>query len=79
MFNGHKGDGDPVGELLEGDNGEGDHENGDEDRITNKGQYAVLKGESHGEGEPNFFVSTISLLGIAFTRNTINNKHNFFH
>ena len=79
MFNGHKGDGDPVSELLEGDNGEGDHENGEEDRRAGKGQYAVLKGEPHGEGEPNFCVFAISLLGTAFTTNTKNNKLNFFH
>ena len=66
MFNGHKG----VGELLEGDNGKGDHENGEEDHIAGKGQYAVLKGESHGEGEPNFFVYYFPF------RHCIHNKHN---
>ena len=79
MFNGHKGDGDPESELSKGDNGESDHENGEGDRITGKGLHPVLKGEPLGEGEPDFFVSLISVLGTAFTTNTKNNKHNFFH
>ena len=70
MFNGHKGDGDPVGELLKGDNGEGDRENGEEDRIVGEGQYAVLKGEPYGEGEPNFFC----VCYFPF-RHCIHNKH----
>ena len=74
LFNGYKGDGDPEGELPEGDNGEGDCENGKEDRIASKGQRPVLKGEPLGEGEPNLFVSFISILGSAFTTNTKNNK-----
>ena len=37
LFNGHKGDGRPKGELLEGDNGKGDRENGEGDRIASKG------------------------------------------
>ena len=79
MFNGHKGDGDLEGVLPEGDNGEGDHKNGEGDCIANKGQRPVLKGELLGKGEPDFFMSPISVLGIAFTTNTKNNKHNFFH
>ena len=79
MFNGHKGDGDLEGELPEGDNGKGDCENGEGNRITGKGQRLVLKGEPLGKGEPNFFVSPISVLGTAVTTNTKNNKHNFFH
>ena len=69
MFNGHKGGGDP----------EGDHENGEGDSIASKGQRSVLKGEPLDEGEPDFFESPISILSIAFTTNTKNNKHNFFH
>ena len=76
MFNGHKGDGDPKSELLEGDNGKGDRENGERDHIVGKGQRLVLKGVPLGEGEPDFFVSPISVLGTTFTKN---NKHNFFH
>ena len=72
MFNGHKGDGDPKGELP-GDNGEGDHENGKGDCIVGKGQCPVLKGESLGEEEPDLFVSSISFLGSAFPTNTKNN------
>ena len=79
MFNGHKGDGDSEGELAEGDNGKGDCENGEGNRIVGKGQRVVLKGEWPGEGEPDFFVSPISLVGTAFTINTKCNKHNFFH
>ena len=56
MFNGHKSDGDPEGELP-GDNGEGDHENGKGDRTVAKGQCPVLKGEPLGEEEPDLFVS----------------------
>ena len=78
MFNGHKGDGDPESELSKGGNGEGDRENGKGDCITGKGLHPILKGEPLGEGEPDFFVSPISVLGTAFTTNTINNKHNFF-
>ena len=77
LFNGHKGDGDgdgdPKGELPEGDNGEGDRENGEGDCIAGKGQRPVLEGEPLGEGEPNLFVSPISVLGTAFTTNTKNN------
>ena len=73
MFNGHKGDSDPKGELL-GDNGKGDRENGEGDRITGKGQHLILKGETLGEEEPDFFVSSISILGFAFPTNTKNNK-----
>ena len=69
MFNGHKGDGDPKGELP-GDNGEGDHENGEGDCIVGKGQHPVLKGEPLCEEEPDFFVSSISVLGSAFPTNT---------
>ena len=79
MFNGHKGDGDPEGELLEGDNGEGDHENGEGDHIAGKRQHLALKGESLGEGELDFFESPIFVLSTTFTTNTKNNKHNFFH
>ena len=50
MFNGHKGDGDPEGELP-GNNGEDDRENGEGDRIVCKGQRPVLKGEPLGEEE----------------------------
>ena len=71
MFNGYKGDGDPESELLEGDNGEGDCENSEGDYIAGKGQRLVLKGELLGEEEPDFFVSPISVLGTAFTTNTI--------
>ena len=75
MFNGHKGDGDPEGELP-GDNGEGDCENGEGDCIVGKGQRSILKGEPLGEEEPNFFVSvfmsSISVLGSAFPTNTKN-------
>ena len=74
MFNGHKGDGDLEGELPKGDNGEGDRENGIGDCIVGEGQYPILKGEPLGEGEPNLFVSPISILGTAFTTNTKNNK-----
>ena len=76
MFNGHKSDGDPEGELL-GDNGEGDRENGEEDRTVGKGQCPVLKGEPLGEEESDLFVSlfvsSISILGSAFPTNT--NQH----
>ena len=72
MFNGHKSDGDPEGELP-GDNGEGDRENGKGDCIVGKGQCPVLKGESLGKEEPNLFVSSISFLGSAFPTNTKNN------
>ena len=76
MFNGHKSDGDPEGELP-GDNGEGDRENGEGDRIVGKGQRPVLKGEPLGEEEPDLFVSvfvsSISVLGSAFPTNT--NQH----
>ena len=67
MFNGHKGDGDPEGELPD-DNGEGDCENGEGDRI-------VGKGEPLGEEELDLFVfvSSISVLGSAFPTNTKNN------
>ena len=75
MFNGHKGDGDPKGELP-GDNGEGDRENGEGDRIVGKGQRLVLKGEPLGKEEPDLFVfvfvSSISVLGSAFPTNTKN-------
>ena len=73
LFNGHKGDGDPKGELPS-DNGKGDSENGEVDRIAGKGQRLVLKGESFGEEEPNFFVSSISILGSAFPTNTKNKQ-----
>ena len=77
MFNGHKGDGDPKGELL-GNNGEGDRENGEGDRIASKAQCPILKGELLGEEEPDLFVSvfvsSISILGFAFPTNTKNNK-----
>ena len=79
MFKGHKGDGDLEGGLLEGNNGEGDCKNGEGGRIAGKGQRPVLKGELLGEGEPDFFESPISVLSTAFTTNTKNNKHNFFH
>ena len=72
MFNRHKGDGDPEGELPS-DNGEGDRENGKGDHIVGKGQCSVLKGESLGEEEPDLFVSSISFLGSAFPTNTKNN------
>ena len=75
MFNGHKGDGDPEGELP-GDNGEDDNENGKGDRTIGKGQRLVLKGEPLGEEEPDLFVSvfvsSISILGSAFPTNTKN-------
>ena len=62
LFNGHKGDGDPEGELP-GDNGEGDRENGEGDRTV-------------GKEEPDLFVSvfvfSISVLGSAFLTNTKN-------
>ena len=60
LFNGHKGDGDPKGKLLEGDNGEGDRENGEGDRIAGKGQRAVLKGVPPGEGAPDFLCLSFS-------------------
>ena len=76
MFNGHKGDGDPEGELP-GDNGEGDRENGEGGRIVCKGQHPVLKGEPLGKKESDFFVfmfvSSISVLGYTFPTNTKNN------
>ena len=75
MFNGHKGDGDPEGELPS-DNGEGDRENGEGDRTVGKGQRPVLKGEPLGEEEPDLFVSmfvsSISVLGSVFPINTKN-------
>ena len=75
MFNDHKGDGDPEGELP-GDNGEDDNENGKGDRTIGKGQRLVLKGEPLGEEEPDLFVSvfvsSISILGSAFPTNTKN-------
>ena len=71
MFNGHKGDGDPAGELP-GDNGKGDRENDEGDRTIGKGQRPILKGEPLGEEEPNFFVSSISILGSVFPINTKN-------
>ena len=75
MFNGHKGDGDPKGELP-GNNGEGDRENGEGDRTVGKGQRPVLKGEPLGEEEPDLFVSmfvsSISVLGSVFPINTKN-------
>ena len=79
MFKGHKGDGDLEGGLLKGNNGEGDRKNGEGGRIAGKGQRPVFKGELLGEGEPDFFESPISVLSTAFTTNTKNNKHNFFH
>ena len=76
MFNGHKGDGDPEGELPD-DNGEGDCENGEGDHIVGKRQCPVLEGEPLGEEEPDLFVSvfvsSISVLGSAFLTNTKNN------
>ena len=69
MFNGHKGDGDPEGELP-GDNGEDDNENGKGDRTIGNEQRLVLKGEPLGEEEPDLFVSSISVLGFAFPTNT---------
>ena len=74
MFNWHKGDSDPEGGLSEGDNGEDDRENGKGDCIAGKRQRLVLKGELLGKGELDFFVSSISILGTAFTTNTKNNK-----
>ena len=75
MFNGHKGDGDPEGELP-GDNGEDDNENGKGDRTIGKGQRLVIMGEPLGEEEPDLFVyvfvSSISILGSAFPTNTKN-------
>ena len=75
MFNGHKGDGDPEGELP-GDNADDDNENGKGDRTIGKGQRLVLKGEPLGEEEPylfvSVFVSSISVLGSAFPTNTKN-------
>ena len=75
MFNGHKGDGDPKGELP-GDNGKGDCENGEGDRTVGKRQRPVLKGEPLGEEEPDLFVSvfvsSIFVLGSAFPTNTKN-------
>ena len=75
MFNGHKGDGDPEGELP-GDNGKGDRENGEGGRTIGKGQRSVLKGEPLGEEELDLFVSvfvsSISVLGSAFPTNTKN-------
>ena len=76
MFNGHKGDSDPEGELLEGDNDESDRENGEGDHIVGKGQRPVLKRKPLGKGEPDLLVSPISILGTTFTTNT---KNNFFH
>ena len=73
MFNGHKGDGNPEGELP-GNNGKGDHENGKGNRIASKEQYLVQKGEPLGKEEPDLFVSSISVLGNAFPTNTKNNK-----
>ena len=75
MFNGHKGDGDPEGELP-GDNKLGDCENGEGDCIVGKGQRSILKGEPLGEEEPDFFVSvfvsSIFVLGSTFPTNTKN-------
>ena len=75
MFNGHKGDGDPEGELP-GDNGEGDRENDEGDRTIGKGQRPILKGEPLGEEEPDLFVfvfvSSIFVLGSAFPTNIKN-------
>ena len=75
MFNGHKGDGDPKGELP-GNNDEGDRENGEGDRTVGKGQRPVLKGQPLGEEEPDLFVfvfvSSIFVLGSAFPTNTKN-------
>ena len=72
MFNGHKGDDDPEGELP----GDNDNENGKGDRTIGKGQRLVLKGEPLGEEEPDLFVSvfvsSISILGSAFPTNTKN-------
>ena len=79
MFNGHKGDGDPESELSKGGNGEGDRENGKGDCITGKELHPILKGEPLGKGELDFFESSISVLGTAFTTNTKNKKPNFFH
>ena len=73
IANGHKGDGDPEGELL-GNNGEGNREYGEGDRIASKGKHPVLKGEPLGEEEPDLFmsvfVSSISVLGSTFPTNT---------
>ena len=69
MFNGYKCDGDHKGELP-GDNGEGDHENSEDDRIAGKGQHPVLKGELLGEEETDLFLSSISILGSTFPTNT---------
>ena len=57
-----------------GNNGEGDRKNGEGDHITGKGQRSVLKGEPLDKGEPNLFMSPISVLGSAFPTNTKNNK-----
>ena len=43
------------GELAKGNNGKGDCENGEEERIVGKGQHVVLKGKLPGEGELDFF------------------------
>ena len=57
-----------------GNNGEGDRENGEGDRIASKAQCPILKGELLGKEEPDLFVSSISVLGNAFPTNTKNNK-----
>ena len=72
MFNGHKGDGDPKGELP-GNNGEGDRENGEGDRTVGKGQRPVLKGQPLGEEEPDLFVC-VCVFHLRF-RLCIPNKH----
>ena len=58
-----------MGELPKGNNGKGDRENGEGNHIVGKGQRAILKREQPSEGEPDFFMPPISLLGIAFTTN----------
>jgi len=65
--------GDPEGELP-GDNGEGDRENGEGDCIVGKGQRPVLKGDPLGKEEPDLFVSSISVLGSAFSTNRKNKQ-----
>ena len=65
FFNEHKGDGGHKGKLVESKNGESDRESGEGEHISiaAMGQHVVLTEELLGEGEPNFFVSPISLEG----------------
>ena len=74
MFNGHKGDGGPEGELPEGDNGKGNCENGEGDRIVGKGQRPVSR-ESYLARENQIFLSLPSpfyALHSQQTQKTIN-------